>query len=244
MLNAAGTGRAASPSDRPNSLAGLAARAEVPAALAHGPSDWQGAHTQVLHCLPQPALMVDHTLSLLAANAAAWRLLGAGSTLMTRDGRMRCVNSDLQSRLVAAVKALLSAPLGSGPLPPTPPSGVLRLSSLQDSGCRLILQLFALHQAGPAPGRATTGVALVLVHDLDARPSPDPAAVVQAFDLTPGEWRVARQLATGASAQRIARDHGVALSTVRSQIRTLFDKVGVKRQAELVATLAALPARV
>jgi DNA-binding CsgD family transcriptional regulator len=206
--------------------------------------DWLEAHHQVLHCLPQPALMVDHTLSLLAANAAAWRLLASGCALMTRDGLLLCAKGAPQSRLGAAVEALLTNPPRGEPLSPCPPSSLLRLNPPYDPSRALILQLFALRRKGPRDGRAATGVALVLVHDLSARPVPDPAAVAQVFNLTPGEWRVARQLATGASAQSIAREHGVALSTVRSQIRTLFDKVGVKRQAELVATLAALPARV
>lgn len=50
------------------------------------------------------------------------------------------------------------------------------------------------------------------------------------------------RLAGGESPQHIADDHGVALSTVRSQMPTVFEKVGVNRQADLVAALAAIPA--
>jgi DNA-binding CsgD family transcriptional regulator len=193
--------------------------------------------------MAQPALMVDRTLALLAANASGRRLLATGCALTTHNGSLRCAKAGAQAQLAAAIEALL---LGRPPRcdetsPGEQPRSLLRLNLTNDRTRTLILQLFALRHAGHEP--AAAGVALVLVHDLSAPALPDPQAMAQVFGLTPGELRVAHQLAAGASAQDIARSHGVAVSTVRCQIRVLFDKVGVRRQAELVATLATLPAR-
>ncbi|MEZ5967439.1 MAG: helix-turn-helix transcriptional regulator, partial [Hyphomonas sp.] len=58
------------------------------------------------------------------------------------------------------------------------------------------------------------------------------------FDLTPSEARVARGLATGETLDDIAEAGGVAMSTVRSQLRAVLQKTGCSRQAELVALLA------
>lgn len=183
-------------------------------------------------------MMVSPHLTLLAANASACRLLACANTLLTRDGALRCAATATQVRLGAAIDDLLRAEPRRTGTSSVPTRSVLRLHPLKDRSRTLVLQMFALQRSA-----ATPGVALVLVHDLAAPPLPDPQALAQVFGLTPGELRVAHQLAAGASAQDIARSHGVAVSTVRCQIRVLFDKVGVRRQAELVATLAALPAR-
>lgn len=63
------------------------------------------------------------------------------------------------------------------------------------------------------------------------------------FDLTTSEARVARKLAAGNSAQEIAEAGGVALSTVRTQIRQVLEKTGCSRQAEVVALLANITLR-
>ncbi|TAJ27373.1 helix-turn-helix transcriptional regulator [Bosea sp. TND4EK4] len=60
------------------------------------------------------------------------------------------------------------------------------------------------------------------------------------MDLTPGEARVTRVLTSGQSAADIARACGVSVETVRSQIRSILQKLGMHRQAELVGFLAGL----
>lgn len=64
------------------------------------------------------------------------------------------------------------------------------------------------------------------------------AEVIQGlFDLTPTEARVARALGGGATVAEIAAGNGVAQPTVRNQIREIFAKTGVRRQADLVGLL-------
>ena len=64
------------------------------------------------------------------------------------------------------------------------------------------------------------------------------AEVIQGlFDLTPTEARVARALGRGETVAAIATGKGVAEPTVRNQIREIFAKTGVNRQADLVGLL-------
>ena len=64
------------------------------------------------------------------------------------------------------------------------------------------------------------------------------AEVIQGlFDLTPTEARVARALGRGATVAEIAAGNGVAQPTVRNQLREIFSKTGVNRQADLVGLL-------
>jgi DNA-binding CsgD family transcriptional regulator len=64
------------------------------------------------------------------------------------------------------------------------------------------------------------------------------AEVIQGlFDLTPAEARVARALGRGETVAEIATGANVAQPTVRNQIREIFAKTGVNRQADLVGLL-------
>jgi DNA-binding CsgD family transcriptional regulator len=64
------------------------------------------------------------------------------------------------------------------------------------------------------------------------------AEVIQGlFDLTPTEARVARALGRGETVAEIAASNRVAQPTVRNQIREIFSKTGVNRQADLVGLL-------
>lgn len=57
------------------------------------------------------------------------------------------------------------------------------------------------------------------------------------FDLTPSEARVAVGIVTGKEISEIAIQHGVAVGTVRNQLKSVFQKVGVSRQSELVRVI-------
>lgn len=85
--------------------------------------------------------------------------------------------------------------------------------------------------------RATTILVITQVGDSDA---PSEAVIRGLFDLTAAEARVARGLATGTAVDEIARQHGSRVTTVRNQIRSIFLKTGVRRQAEFVGLLRGL----
>ncbi|MBI3147078.1 MAG: helix-turn-helix transcriptional regulator [Betaproteobacteria bacterium] len=61
--------------------------------------------------------------------------------------------------------------------------------------------------------------------------------VAASYHLTPAETRLARGLVEGLSAKDLAERHAISVHTVRSQLRAIFDKTGVRRQAELVALI-------
>jgi DNA-binding CsgD family transcriptional regulator len=52
--------------------------------------------------------------------------------------------------------------------------------------------------------------------------------------LTQAEETIIALLGTGLTAKEIAHARGVKLSTVRAQIRSIFEKTGIRRQADLV----------
>lgn len=66
------------------------------------------------------------------------------------------------------------------------------------------------------------------------------AATRSLFHLTRAEAEVAAKLAAGMGPQAIAEANGVAVGTVRTHVRRIFEKCGVRSQLELVALLARL----
>jgi DNA-binding CsgD family transcriptional regulator len=71
-----------------------------------------------------------------------------------------------------------------------------------------------------------------------ARPEIASAQVIQGlFDLTPAEARIARGIAAGKTVEELASDGGLAAGTVRQQLKSVFSKTGVSRQADLVGIL-------
>ncbi len=60
------------------------------------------------------------------------------------------------------------------------------------------------------------------------------------YALTSAELRVAMRVGRGASPKRVAEELEVSWYTVRAQLRTVFAKTGVRRQAELVDLVARL----
>jgi DNA-binding CsgD family transcriptional regulator len=82
-------------------------------------------------------------------------------------------------------------------------------------------------------------VLLILVH-VGARAVPDDGLLNMLFDLTPAEARLLQALAGGSRLQSYAESVGVQTSTVRTQLTSIFNKTGTKRQAELVSIVASL----
>lgn len=61
------------------------------------------------------------------------------------------------------------------------------------------------------------------------------------YELTPAETEVLSALAAGRKPSQIARDHQVAISTVRTQIGALRSKTGATSIPQLVASISRLP---
>jgi DNA-binding CsgD family transcriptional regulator len=79
----------------------------------------------------------------------------------------------------------------------------------------------------------------------DDEPKPGPVMLRAAFQLTPAEARVALGIARGDALSAIAQTQGIALGTVRTQLKAIFAKTGTHRQAQLAALLSrmAIPIR-
>lgn len=91
--------------------------------------------------------------------------------------------------------------------------------------------------AAPGPGGDT---ALVIIRRLRSPGAIDPGVLQASFGLSATEARVAIAVAQGMPLPDVAARHGVSHATVRTQLRIVFGKLGVRRQSELAALLARL----
>ena len=79
--------------------------------------------------------------------------------------------------------------------------------------------------------------AVAFITDPTQRQRPRQDVLRAMFGLTPAECRVALLLGDGHAPRKIADMIGVTDNTVRSQIKSIFSKTGVKRQGELIGLL-------
>jgi DNA-binding CsgD family transcriptional regulator len=83
--------------------------------------------------------------------------------------------------------------------------------------------------------------AIVLLTDLEANVTgPEKGVLADAFGLAPAEARLAAQIVAGETLPEIAHREGVSRETLRSRLKSIFEKTGTSRQSELVLLLAKL----
>lgn len=84
---------------------------------------------------------------------------------------------------------------------------------------------------------SSDGFIMISARSLDSEEPLSGAQAVELFGLTPTEARVTVKLAGGMSLVEIAEAHNVNVGTLRAQLRSIYAKVGVSKQPELVAAI-------
>lgn len=197
---------------------------------------------RLLRHLRSPVALIDEDGVVIESNAAAQRLFEHSGAFMLNGRALQCRRPADQQGLQRALSDLrLNSPvlLGS-PLPRKEKT----FCRIQNTGKGFG---YGVHLSAVRPDRTLgafgrRALALMLIHDPAARPELDPQVVAAVYDLTPAEARVAVGIAAGLSPEEIGQRHGTALTTVRWQLKSVFAKTGVSRQAELASRLAGLAA--
>ncbi len=101
----------------------------------------------------------------------------------------------------------------------------------------------AAYQIVVTPFRPPQGTrtALVMVRDTE-RPAPNLRLTIQSlYQLTNAETEVTMALVRGETPEEYAEARAISITTVRTQIRSILSKAGVRRQIDLVSMIAGLP---
>jgi len=185
--------------------------------------------TDALGSAGQPLALIGRDGCVIYMNERLERLIGDG--VLIRGGRLGSWHADTDRTLAAAIHAVvrhdgvLREPFGSVVLP--------RQKGLRGLVARIVPVVGLAHDILHLVS------AIVTLSDLEAAPaSPSERLLAQAFAFTPAEARLARQIATGKTLPDIARSEKVSRETLRSRLKTIFDKTGTGRQAELALLMA------
>ena len=164
----------------------------------------------------------------------------AREILMERDG-LCDAGGALAARMPAETAELQR--LLANALPPygaTAAGGSMKITRAR-TRTPLVLEICPV-RAERTERRARDVAALVLLVDPAARPRIDPGFVSAVLGLSPAESRVAVDLASGRTVAGIALEQGCADSTVRTHVRRVYRKLGVRKQTELVRRIMSLQA--
>jgi DNA-binding NarL/FixJ family response regulator len=182
-----------------------------------------------LELLGLPALVFDGAGKVMAANPLIEALNGY-LHWRARD-RLALVDRSADGLLQQAVAAGAS-------------SGPTRSFALNGSADQppMIAHIIPVRLSARDIFARSAGVLMLTPVTLAAAP---PVELVQSlFDLTPREALVARSLTAGQSAEQIALESGLSITTIRSQVRGVLEKTGCTRQAEVVSLLGGMIAPV
>ena len=168
--------------------------------------------------------------AILRMNSAGRRLLAAADIVVERERRLALVHRGADVELQEILtEARTHARAGDA----KPYVQALRVDTDSEWHVGLLVRSI---EGGPLHGGGSTPAIVVYV-SLGRSAQPLERLVMQLFDLTPSEAHLATLLATGFSLADAADRLGLTENTVRTYCKTIMSKVGVGRQADLVALI-------
>jgi DNA-binding CsgD family transcriptional regulator len=221
---------AAFPERWPEALSAVAHLVASPGVSPSRDRGWQNVLAS-LDRLSVTAFIVSANGAIHHHNESAHKLLAADEWIRVASSRLRFADPALSATLDAAVNKATRAPARSSLFPARAGRN----------------EVYEVNVSPLQPAEESTAVppvplALVVI----ARPRPDAERIARRvrrlYGLTEAEARVVAALTLGETVDQIAVAHGVRVSTVRAQVRSIFEKTGVHRQTDLVRlALAAAP---
>jgi DNA-binding CsgD family transcriptional regulator/PAS domain-containing protein len=190
---------------------------------------------------PHGILLVDGGSRVVFANPSARALLASGSGLVLRGNRLEAAEGGALSGLIASCvgRPKVGALKGRGgdlEVARGPGRTALKVSIMPLSAEGRVAELPWLGLRAP--------VAIVTIADPDLERRRLEQQLRDTFGLTPAESSLAAEIAKGDGRKAAAERRGVALSTARAQLSSIFEKTGTRRQAELVRLVHNVTVRV
>jgi DNA-binding CsgD family transcriptional regulator/PAS domain-containing protein len=187
----------------------------------------------LLDQIPAGIFLLDGRGAVLHANRAAQAIVARRDGLAIKGGRLIAAGGQPDAGLERIIAACVSTHRRGGEI------------RLERAEGHWLLSICPLSEAAVA-GVTAESDCRGWVWLSDAVPTPgDMARRLEAlFGLTAAEQRVAAALARRLSPAEIAAQNGVTLNTVRTQMKSIFGKLGVGRQVDvmhLLAEISALP---
>lgn len=181
------------------------------------------------------------------AKVSALETVGLPAAIVTRTGRVVAANALIQNlspairigafdqlHLVGGAANLLRAAFNAKPAAMAGCSIPLRGDETRPPAIVHVVPL-----RGRGRDMFSGATSLLYVTSLTRKKAPSGELLQALFDLTPAEAQVARAIVEGAGVDQIAQSRNIRPDTVRAELKSVFAKTGINRQADLVAILGA-----
>src|SRR5688572_4771085 len=182
---------------------------------------------QALRHLSVGVVLTDVEGHVLESNELASEILQRKDGLQILDGRLAATRSFDSVKLAAGIAG--RAAIGEGHLLIGRKGGVRPHA----------VTIAPLDGGGDGPRAQRIVMVLIVNPDWQA---PSERSVAALFGLSPAESRLAASLMQGRKLADIARDSGVEVTTLRTQLSSILRKAGVERQVDLVRILSSVGA--
>ncbi|HQW21263.1 MAG TPA: helix-turn-helix transcriptional regulator [Rhodocyclaceae bacterium] len=180
------------------------------------------------------AIILTQNARILDCDYRAQSFLKAGNVLHMVGGQLYCTDAKFQPNFNSALKETAGNGRTANILlhPPEQPDKRFSLT---------LTRMQPRLSAAKAGEAAKIPHILCLVAPLDGRRIATARQLMDFFQLSAAEARLARAICHGDSVEEYARDQGLRLPTVRTQLSSIFNKTGTERQASLVRLIAGIP---
>ncbi len=187
--------------------------------------------------IPVGFLVIDAASKVLMLNRRAQAILNLNDGLtLGRNGLVTSRSEEtnrLRGLIQSAIAGASGKDIGSGGIMTVP------RPSLQRPFQILVIPL----RSRTSVFWPETASAAIFVSDPESQLQPSDKVLSRLFGLTQAEARIARVLMEGKSLEQAAEGLHLSRNTVRSQLRSIFDKTATRRQGELIRLLWSSPAQ-
>ncbi|HZZ60684.1 MAG TPA: helix-turn-helix transcriptional regulator [Roseiarcus sp.] len=177
-------------------------------------------------------LLVDADGRIVHANPRALSLLAAGDPIWARDGKLSATDTatDREFRTVFAAANHGDASLGG--------KGLALPLTTRDNEHFVAHVLPLTRGARRRAGQVYAAVAALFIAEATFQTLSSPEVIAKTYRLTPAELRIILAVVQIGGVPEIAEALGIAETTVKTHLTRLYEKTGVRRQADLVKIVA------
>ena len=193
---------------------------------------YESLNKALINALPQAIFVLDEHGRVMFANRIAERMLLLADAVRLVDHKLHCRFNCDQGRLEQAIQSAIA---------PTTLEARGGWARIHSSSGQQTLAAFVgpIIRCGISFASAEAR-ALLIITDPTQTAFADERALQDLFGLAPAEARLASALSAGHSMESAAAILKITQATARSELKSIFRKMGLTRQQDLVRMLAAL----
>lgn len=201
----------------------------------------EGRHealSEIMDRLPEAIFLVDRHGVVLASNGSARAIARQNDGLFLVDDRISLARPSEQASLRALIAEAGKDPPSGPRRPDRPAGGVSTMSATRPSGRQALPIVVTPVLCRSGTEGSPAAVAAVITKDAENSASVLAPNLATAFDLTPGEARLAGLIADGFNVLEAAKALGITRNTARTHLKRIYAKTSVHSQADLVRLLS------